>query len=542
MDGIQESKSSLNSLTIYSIKFNNCRNIYPICLIKPCEKYKYDEQEQLRRVLADINDNGLILGSCVFDNPKRSDMRCAKSACAKYGCEYCVNFAVPFVDLNKKSLTMIKKRYETQENTLSKEIDELQQTQADDCEDEHLINLKATLSQVIKEKETEMKKKSRKQLRWPSATMEGNLRTIEDIKAISEEIEKKPNILKTDPEFCKGIKGKSQFLDQPNFNLIHDMPCEYMHLLCLGVVKRMVELNFKVGENRVRNTKRKLTCPQLFNEKIKLIQLTREFSRRCRNLDFGVMKASEYRNLLFFFFPIVLECIEDEFRDDKKIWLHLVYMTRACVLPNEEFQKIDKKLIESACQKFYEMYEKLYGQINCTYSIHVLPSHLLRIRGNQPLTYKSAFKFESFYSEMRNLFHPGTASPLKQILQNCYMKRMLEYHCCEKSMFLSPEKKTQTNQAKENNSMFYTYNANETITIYKVVKIIDKNLFLCNIQGKFKAQFLLTPEYDWSNVGVFKVGPLSEETFVVNSHSISGKVLKVNGYLITCPNNVLFEQ
>ena len=315
-----------------------------------------------------------------------------------------------------------------------------------------------------------------------------------------------------------------------------------MHLVCLGVVKRMVELNFKVGENRERQTKRKLTPPNLFNELIKSIQVCREFSRRCRNLDFGVMKASEFRNLVLFFFPIILDCIEDDFEEDKRVWLHLVYMVRACVLPNNEFSNIDKATVESACEKFYISYELLYGQINCTYSIHVI-SHLLLIRGEQPLTERSAFKFESFFSEMKQLYHPGTVSSMKQILQNCYMKRMLENHKCEKEIFYCPKKKNCIqNPGKENNSLIYTYNDQNNVCIYSIIKIIDQNTFQCNRNGKFKATFPLAPEYDWSKVGVYKVGPMSEESCMIQKKNISGKVLKVNGYFITCPINVLVEQ
>ena len=245
--------------------------------------------------------------------------------------------------------------------------------------------------------------------------------------------------------------------------------------------------------------------------------------------------------LFYFFFTIILECIEEEFEDDRRIWLHLVFMVRACVLPNNEFTKIDKSLVESACKKFYELYEKLYGQINCTYSIHVI-SHLLLIRGNKPLPFRSAFKFESFFSEMRNLFHPGSVSSIKQVLQNCYMKRILEFHSCEKTLFFSPQKNNPTNPGKENNSLIYTYNEDQKLRMYSIINNIDKDSFNCNMQGKFKAKFPLTPEYNWSDVGIFKVGPTSEETYVVHRDSISGKVLKVNGYLITCPANVLIEQ
>ena len=543
LDGVLEAKSSFNSLDTYSIKFLDCQNIYPIRIVKPCEKYRYDEQEQLREVLQDINDNDLVIDSAVFDNPKRSNVRCAKSACAKFGCEYCESCAVSFIDSKKKSLTLIRKKYDLQEKNLSQEIEEMRQTQTQDDQEqyEQLQNLEDTLASIIEEKETELKKKGRKQLTWPASTMGGNLRTVERINEISNEIVNNPDVLKSNPDFCKGIKGKSLMLDQPNFHITNDMPCEYMHLVCLGVVKRMTELNFKVGENRERQTKRKLSPPNMFNELIKCIQVCREFSRRCRNLDFGVMKASEFRNLILFFFPIILDCIEADYEDDKRVWLHLVFMIRACVLPNNEFERVDNSLVESACRNFYVLYEKLFGQINCTYSIHVV-SHILKIRGDRPLTEKSAFRFESFFSEMKNLYHPGTLSTIKQILQNCFMKRILEYHHCEKHIFYCAQKKGKGNPGKENNSLIYTFNEEKKVSIYTIIEIINENSFKCHKHGKFVAKFPLTPEYDWSDVGVFKVGPMSEESCVVNKETISGKVLLVNGYFITCPINVLVEQ
>ena len=542
LDGIMESKSSINSLDVYSLTFNHCRNIYPLRIIKPCEKFKFDEQNELQQVLNDINENEVVIDCCVLDNPKRGTVKCAKTACAKHACEYCESCAVPYVDINKKSLEMVRRKYELSEKKINKEIEQLEaQNQENSPNNEYLEHLRKSLENLHVEKETELKKNSRKHLTWPASTMNGTLRTIDKIKEIVKKIEEDPNILKNNPDFCKGIKGRSLMLDQPFFDFIKDIATEYMHLVCLGVVKRMLILNFKVGENRDRITKRKLSSPSLFNEKIKLIQLTREFSRRCRNMDLSVMKASEYRNILIFLFPIVLDCIEDEFKDDKRVWLHLVYMIRACILPNNEFRKIDENNVRSACEKFYTLYEKLYGQHNCTYSVHVVGSHLLKFRGNRPLTYKSAFKFESFFAEMRNLFQPGTTSPLKQILQNGFMKRMLEFHSCEKNIYYCPEsQKTQT--LKENNSLIYTYDENETLTMFKIVDKIDDNLFRCHKQGKFKAKTPLTPEYDWSEVGVFKVGPVSDEGHVVHKDTISGKVIKVNEHLITCPNNVLLEQ
>ena len=463
LDGVQESKSSSASLDTYSVKFEGCRNIYPIRLIRPCEKFKYDEQEELRKVLQDITQNDIIIDCAVFDNLKRSTARCSKNHAARHACEYCFNGAVTHTVSNRRLETIIERNFTTQQSQLSQELEEL--INSEQPEEENIQNLREQLINLANDKEAKLKKIARKQLTWPASTMTGNLRTREDIEAIVNEIEINPDILKHDPDFCKGIKGRSLFLDHPQFHMVNDMPCEYMHLLCLGVVKRLVVLCFKVGENRERITKRKLSNPTLFNEQIQSIQVARECSRRCRNLDVGVMKASEYRNILLFFFPIVINCIEETAEEERELWLHLVFMIRSCVLPNNEFRNINSALIESACKNFYNLFEKLYGPTNCSYSIHVVPSHLLQIRGQMPLTYKSAFKFESFYGEMRHLFKPGTVSPLKQILQNCYAKRILEHHVCEKTLYLAPQKKqkegVKLNPGKENNHLVYVYNENK---------------------------------------------------------------------------------
>ena len=105
-----------------------------------------------------------------------------------------------------------------------------------------------------------------------------------------------------------------------------------------------------------------------------------------------------------------MKCIPDEYKNEKRIWLHLAFAIRACVLPINEYRVVEENQVEAACNKFYNLYEKCYGPINCTYSIHVVASHLPKIKGNRPLTHKSAFKFESFFAEMRQLFHPGTTS------------------------------------------------------------------------------------------------------------------------------------
>ena len=477
LDGVQESKSSSASLDIYCLKFQHCRNVYPIRIVRPNEKFKYDEQPVIQNVVSDINEAEITLDHAVFDNPKRSVVKNVKSHAARHPCEYCECGAVNYID--------------------------------------------DTMQKV--------------KLTWPPSTMNGRPRTITGIKRIVNSIEEGDDDILT-PEYLKGIKGRSVLLDQPNFDYILDNPTEYMHVVCLGLVKRMVENTYKLGKNRTRITNRPRSDPKLFNEIIVTVKVTREFPRRCRTLDTAVYKALEYRNLLLFLFPIVLQNIPELYKKERQLWLALVFMIRACVIPNEEYDHVSKDSIVKACELFYNLFFELYGQKNCIYSLHIVPSHLLKMRGNVPLTERSAFVFESFYSEMKNLFQPGTSSPLQQILMNTLMKRQLEFHTCQKSIYYSAKG---TKETLENNSLIYTYNDNKH-ELYVIMEM-NEEIFTCRRQGKFEYRSSLLPNIDWKTVGVFKKGPIGSDIFEINKNDIKGKVICVLNMLITCPINVLLE-
>ena len=170
LDGVMESKSSCNSLDTYSAKFNGCRNIYPIRLIKPCERFKYDDQNHLKMVLDDLNFNEVVIECAVGDNPKRSFFRCAKCHSASYGCEYCTNCAISYENpvLKKKREIAIKKL----ENQKIKLLNEIEEREADsDSNSDTTDILKQQLVIIEDQLKEEKKKKNRKQLTWPFSTM-----------------------------------------------------------------------------------------------------------------------------------------------------------------------------------------------------------------------------------------------------------------------------------------------------------------------------------------------------------------------------------
>lgn len=530
LDGVHESKSTSISMDVITTKFSGCRDIFPNRIIRPIHG-KIDTTKEMKIVLDDLKSTNCKLQKFVGDKPKRSDMKCTKCHGAYYPCEYCIGKGTLKLTSKVEKLMQNEEiNYEQQVNEIRKQIDILSETQQSQARDSNITVLENLITSVQK---TKVRKST--QIVWPASTRHSQLRSLEEIREIATRIERGE---KLSLDKSKGIQGTSIFLGEDNtdFNFIIDMPTEYMHLGCLGVVKRLTELTFNVGENRPRSTKRKLTPASKFNERIIGIKSPKELSRRIRELDFAVLKAQEFRNLSLFFFPIIVDSIETGAKE-RNLWLLLSYSLRGCTIPNNEFKKIDKDTINNCMEKFYVLFQNLFGEINCSYSIHVFCSHLMIIRGDNPLTENSAFPYESFYGEMRKCFVPGTVSCTKQILQNVFIKRALSKHNCENAITI-----TAHDTALESNNMIYTF-VNSSYQFYKVIDIDNtKRQFVCHVQGKYDCTFNETKNLNWSKVGVFRKGGLLREKTIIDMNKVEGKVIQVHEYLITCPNNVLREK
>ena len=132
---------------------------------------------------------------------------------------------------------------------------------------------------------------------------------------------------------------------------------------------------------------------------------------------------------------------------------------------------------------FYGLYESLFGAKNCTYTVHIVASHLLDMRVHGPLTETSAFNFESFYAELRRSFVPGTPDPLKQILQKVMMKRHLSLHTCSLPIHYS-----QKDTPLESNSMIYIYYNNEH-QFFKICEITSSGTLILRETRKVSRNF-----------------------------------------------------
>ena len=538
MDGVSECRSNLNTLEVYSTRFCNCDYIYPNTIIRPIGKYKVNHRDFFKLVIENLIDNDCIIKAFIGDNPKRAFARFALMHSSSFPCEYCFAKATTF-QLSDEKVEERKKQLYDQRLVIQERINSLnqQQEEQDEFTEEDLDEEKQTLISIfngINDSLKDLVKKKHK-LVWPASSMNGENRTKEKIIDITNLIEEQGE-QNLDPLVKKGIVGKSPLLELEYFNFVIVIPCEYLHTMCLGVCKKLIILTFNVGIVRPRNTKRKLSNPAKFSSEMCKVKVFKELSRRARSLDFSVMKGQEFRNIMLFFFPIVVECIEPK-QEERKVWLLFAFLMRACTVSTKEFQQIDLDLIRTTSEQLYKLYEKLFSELNCSYNTHVVFSHLLDIRAHGPLTLTSAFGFENFYGEMRQCFTPGTTSPLKQIMQSIMLKRSISLHNCK-----SPITFTSFDTALECNRYIYTY-VNHNYHFYKIVSVgEDDEDFLCVEIEKIPQKFKETPTLKWGLVGVFKAGKESTEPKFIRKNDVKGKLIKVYDLLITCTNDILREK
>ena len=494
--------------------------------MRTLKKNTFDHKGQFASVLETLLLH-YILAVVVADNPKRAFFRDSLQHSAKFACEYCFESGVPFCKASPDETSVFIKKIQKQREEVLAQINHLLQND----NSEQVEALRAIVHNLNEAENIGKKQRQSSHVVWPSNTFNGELRSKEKILEIVEKIEAGENLSAAEK---KGIKGRSLLLNIDYFDYVFSVTAEYMHIVCLGLTKRLLELTFSVGENRQRKTKRPLSSPQQFNDLIQYVKVVREFSRRIRKLDLSVIKAQELRNLLLFFSPIITQCLNGD-EKETKLWEMLAFMIRACILPENEFAAVNINQIKYCQKKFYSIYQALFGIINCTYSVHVVSSHLMSMRTQGPLTETSAFRFEAFYAELRKSFQPGTVSVLKQMMQSVLMKRILSKHVCAESMYFS-EKDT----ALECNSLIYEYDS-DVHKIYKIISMTNDQL-TCNQIGNHEVQFPNTSMLNWSSVGVYRKGAQSCENVLIEKQNVAGKVLKVGKFLITCPVNILREK
>lgn len=217
----------------------------------------------------------------------------------------------------------------------------------------------------------------------------------------------------------RGVKGPSQLINMPFFDIVWGFVPDYMHAVLLGVTRQITELllqsceqpyyigrpdTIRVIENRIRN-----------------IQPPHLITRLPRPLEeFRYWKASEWRAwLLFYCLPCLEGVLDSRYLKHLSLLVSAVFFLLQESVTYEEVNKADVMLLE-----FVVKFQLLYGETAMTFNVHLLTHLAKSVKLWGPLWAHSAFVFESANGSLLKLVH-GTKCVAVQIVNKFLLHKAL---------------------------------------------------------------------------------------------------------------------
>ncbi|XP_048002562.1 uncharacterized protein LOC125239113 [Leguminivora glycinivorella] len=327
---------------------------------------------------------------------------------------------------------------------------------------------------------------------WPYSS-ELSLRT--DIGFVNQEYE--------DHQILKSI------LTELDVGLVTQVPLDFMHLVCLGVVKKMIRCWIENGPKECKLNIRKI---DEISRRLLLCHnhYPAEFSRRPRPLKlFKYWKATEFRAFVLYIGPVVLQKIFP----NGSIYKHFMMLHCAIyILCSEDISQNDqwRSYADSLLHCFVKNSRIFYSEEFTVYNVHNLLHLAADVYNFGSLDLFSAFPFENFMSKIKRLVRSHNM-PLEQVA-----KRL-----GEKSNYSLPQKtipvKKQGGIIKKipifdncvlstclGDSCFVTLNG-DIVVIKKIKKCpkSDDYILQCN-SFLNKSDFYVEP-IESSKLGIYKV-------------------------------------
>uniref|UniRef100_A0A8D8X7R9 Uncharacterized protein n=2 Tax=Cacopsylla melanoneura TaxID=428564 RepID=A0A8D8X7R9_9HEMI len=228
--------------------------------------------------------------------------------------------------------------------------------------------------------------------------------------------------LRTDEEFRTMSDEEFHLASTPlndlmGFNFIHNVPLDYMHLVCLGVMKKLLmlwqksKMKYHLNPQHIENISGRLTSLRLYTPA--------EFSRKPRSLAFyKLWKATEYRQFLMYVGYYSIENIVHQ-----NVLIN--FTTLMCAI--RIFSKAHQDEISyghDLIEYFLKTFRILYTEDNMSYNVHNLLHLANDVTTHGALDNFSAFKFENYLFKLKKLVKK-TSQPLQQI-QNRFVEGFQE--------------------------------------------------------------------------------------------------------------------
>ena len=223
--------------------------------------------------------------------------------------------------------------------------------------------------------------------------------------------------LRTDLSFRlredQGHHNYDSIIEQLKVDMVRDAPLDPMHLVYLGVTRRILQYLTDNAQSRLSPLKL-----ARLNSKMEIIGLhcPRELARKCRSLGYlALFKATEYRNFLLYVGPVVLQNVLDKDSYDHFITLHVAIKILSTDSLCYEYNNYAKSLLIN----FVANSSIIYGRDFVVYNVHGLIHIADDVARFGNLNSYSAFQFEDYLGFMKTLVRKHNR-PLQQVVKRLY--------------------------------------------------------------------------------------------------------------------------
>lgn len=223
------------------------------------------------------------------------------------------------------------------------------------------------------------------------------------------------NTLRTDASFSDQLDEDHHLGPHPfmglDVGMVSQVPLDYMHLVCLGVVRRLIHLWLK-GPLTARLPSRDVN--KISDELVNMRSyIPKEFARKPRSLkEVDRWKATEYRQFLLYTGQVVLrDVLSDTIYSN-----FLLLSTAVSILVSPSLSSTHSDYANSLLHSFVGHFSDIYGRDQVVYNVHGL-THLAQDAKNfGSLDNISAFPFENFLGKLKR-FVRKPSDPLAQIIR-----------------------------------------------------------------------------------------------------------------------------
>lgn len=201
----------------------------------------------------------------------------------------------------------------------------------------------------------------------------------------------------------------------PNIDIVDDFPLDYMHLVCLGVTKKLILLWLGHLKNSPLSVRLQNKNVQIISKHLLSLKpyISCDFSRKPRSLtEILRWKATEFRLFLLYTGPVVLKNVLNDSCYSHFLCLHACF--RILLTPNIDMNLINfsERLLTYVVNKFGIIYGKQFMSHNIHGLLHIVDDY----RKYGTLDNCSCFPFENFMKCLKKMVRKFD-KPLEQVVK-----------------------------------------------------------------------------------------------------------------------------